>query len=362
MYPLNFKNNLVTILVLLLSYPAFADSSKKTESDDAVSVSVIELKTVKLPIFTTLPGVVKSADEVQIASRFMGYIRKINVHEGETVKKGTTLLLVDPVDVEGAIGQASAGVATAKAVLNDAKRDFDRFSNLYSEEAIPEVQFQKYTLAYDVAKAQYEAALTGLKTAQGQMLYTEIKAPVDGQVTAKMTDVGQMAAPGRPLMTLQGSGHLQIEVQVDQSTYLPLKLGQEIKVAIEGSNYEPIYLLGKIERKVGVADPMSHTHLVKIGLGDDSLVVPGTYARVFIPVKEQSAITIPVRALKTRAGIKGVFVIDDDNRAHFRMVRAGERRGEQQIILAGLVAGERVVTDTEKTLSNLTKVRPGSDY
>ena len=361
MYSLSIKRYLVATLILMVGSPVFSESSE-TKSGDVVNVSVIELKTTSLPVFATLPGVVKSADEVQVASRFMGHVRKINVHEGETVKKGATLLLVDPVDVEGAIGQATAGVAMARAALNDAKQDYERFSNLYAEEAIPKAQFQKYTLAYDVAKAQYDAASSGLKTAQGQLRYTEIKAPVDGQITAKMTDVGQMAAPGRPLLTLQGSGHLQIEVQVDQSTYLPLKLGQEIKLAIEGVNYEPVYLLGKIELKVDAADPMSHTHLVKIGLGDDSLVVPGTYARVFIPVKDQIAITIPARALKIRAGIKGVFIIDDTNRAHFRMVRAGEKRGEQQIILAGLEAGERVVTDTEKNLSNLTKVRLRGDF
>ena len=358
----NVKKSLLTACVLVAGAPLFVHAGDvQAATSEAVQVKTVQLEATKRPIYATLPGVVKSADEVQVASRFMGYIRKINVHEGETVKKGTTLLLVDPVDVEGGIGQAKAAVTSALAAMKDAERDFERFSNLYAEEAIPEAQFQKYKLAYDVAKAQYGAAKTALKTAKGQLQYAEIKSPIDGIVTSKMTDIGQMAAPGNPLLVLQGSGHLQIEVQVDQQTYIPLKIGQSVKVAIEGVDYQPIFLTGKIERKVDAADPMSHTHLVKIGLGDDSLVTPGTYARVYIPVKDQVAIIVPRKALKIRAGIKGVFVIGDNNRAHFRMVRPGEIQGDGLVILAGLESGEKVVVEAEKPLRNNTAVKTGGD-
>lgn len=358
------KKYLLSACVLMAGSPLIVQAGEPDSaavSSEAVNVSVIELQAQARPVYATLPGVVMSADGVQVASRFMGYVRKINVHEGQKIKKGTTLLLIDPVDVEGGIGQAKAAVAQAYAAMQDAERDFERFSNLYAQDAIPEAQFQKYKLAFDVAKAQYRAARTALKTAQGQLEYAEIKAPIDGIITAKMTDVGQMAAPGHPLLSLQGSGHLQIEIQVDQETFAPLKIGQPVKVAISGVNGEPMYLTGEIERKVDAADPMSHTHLVKIGLGDDSIVTPGTYARVYIPIEEQEAITVPSSALKIRAGIKGVFVVDSNDRAHFRMVRPGEAVGDEIIILAGLESGEKVVIESEKPLSNAISVTHGGD-
>lgn len=358
------NNYLISACVLMAGAPLVAqaaDSEPVEVGSEAVNVSVVELKSQPRPIYATLPGVVKSADEVQVASRFMGYVREFNVHEGQKVKKGTTLLLIDPVDVEGGIGQAKAAVAQALAGMKNAERDFERFENLYEQEAIPEAQFQKYTLAYDVAKAQYGAAKTALKTAQGQLEYAEIKSPINGIVTAKMTDLGQMAAPGHPLLSLQGSGHLQIEVQVDQQTFAPLKIGQPVKVSINGINGKPIFLIGEIERKVDSADPMSHTHLVKIGLGDDSIVVSGTYARVYIPVEEQEAITIPSAALRIRAGIKGVFVVDSNDKAHFRMVRPGESLGDEIVILAGLESGEKVVVESERPLSNAIPVTLGGD-
>jgi RND family efflux transporter MFP subunit len=365
MKSIKLKKPVLTICMLLAGSPLLTQANEPAAAThtegEAINVSVIELQAAKRPIYATLPGVVKSADEVQVASRFMGYIRKINVHEGEAVKKGTTLLLVDPIDVEGGIGQAKGAVASALAAMKDAERDFERFSKLYAEEAIPEAQFQKYKLAYDVAKAQYGAAKSALKTARGQLQYAEIKSPIDGIVTAKMTDLGQMAAPGNPLLVLQGSGHLQIEIQVDHQTYLPLKIGQEVKVAIEGVDYQPIFLTGKIERKVDAADPMSHTHLVKIGLGDDSLVAPGTYARVYIPVKDQVAITIPADALKIRAGIKGVFIVDDKHHAHFRMVRPGEARGSELVVLAGLESGDKLVIKSDHPLHNYSKVKVGGE-
>ncbi len=359
----NLNQYLLTGCLVLATSPftSYAESAIAAPQDEAVQVSLVELKASQQPVYATLPGVVKSADEVQVASRFMGYVRKINVHEGEPVKKGTTLLLIDPVDVEGGIGQAKAAVAQALAAMKNAERDFERFSALYAEEAIPEAQFQKYKLAFDVAKSQYEAAKTALKTARGQLSYAEIKAPINGIVTAKMTDVGQLAAPGSPLLSLQGEGHLQIEVQADHQTYAPLTVGQEIKVEIEGLNAQPITVLGKIERKVDAADPLSHTHLVKIGLGDDALITPGIYARVFIPVEAQQAIEIPREALRIRAGIKGVFVVDDDNKAHFRMVRPGMTQGDKIIVLAGLEDGEKVVVESAQPLINNATVTAGGD-
>lgn len=322
-----------------------------------VAATVQAVRQQALPVYATFPGSVVSADQVQVASRLTGYVRRLYVHEGQTVKKGQLLLAVDPTDVKGGIEQARAAVSKAEAALADAKANYERYKALYEQHAVPEQRFQQIEMAYKVAQGNYAAARSALSTARSQLTYADVRAPFDGTVVGKFIDAGQLATPGQPLLTLQSSGHLQVQVQVDSRAFDHLRLGQNVAVTFDGSDFKQHTVDGVVERLVSAADPMTHSHTVKIGLADKSGAASGDYARVRVPLGEQPGIVVPASAVQRRAGIQGVFVVDKDRSAEFRMVQTGETMGKGVVVLAGLVPGDRIVVSAQGELYNGVKIK-----
>ena len=181
-----------------------------------------------------LPGIVASEDQVQVASRLMGFIREIKVQEGQTVKAGQLLFIVDPTDIQGQVSQARSGLTQAEAALADAQSDYDRFGTLYKEEAIPKAQWDKVRLQYQIAQQQAAAARAGLGTASSQLRYSSVTAPIAGVVTQKMANPGDLAAPGRPILVIEGLNKLQVRTNVGDMVFDHIKPGDKVSIAAEG--------------------------------------------------------------------------------------------------------------------------------
>jgi multidrug efflux system membrane fusion protein len=320
------------------------------------------IKPVQLPVYAVLPGTVVSTDRVEVASRLSGYVYNLEVHEGQSVKKGQLLFAVDPTDVKAEIRQAMAGLDKANAALEDARDNYERYKNLYQEQSATKQQYEEYEKGYKVALGSYKAAEAALATARSQLKYAEVRAPFDGLIVSKLMDNGQLTAPGNPALVLENPRHLQVQVQVDDQTFASLKLGQEMPVQFEGPDLKTQTLTGSVERLVAAANPITHTHLVKIGLPADSAVWSGAYVLVSIPVGEQEVIIVPAGAIYDRAGITGVFVVTQQDRAQFRMVTLGKRTPQGRVVLSGLFSGDRVIVFAKGALANGAKIlaEPGS--
>lgn len=335
------------------------DSSPQKISEQSAPTTqgqTLAVEQQTLPVTAIFPGSVITADQVSISSRVMGYVHSVDAHEGESVKAGQTLLTIDSADVTGAIDQARANVEKALAGLNNAKLNYERYRALFQQNAVPKQVYEQMQTAYKVAQSNYTAAQSGLAQAKAQLSYVKITAPFDGTITSRMVDPGQMAYPSAPLMVLQGGGHKQVEVQVNNQAFATLKLGEPLTVRYTDFNGERHEFAGKIERMVEASDPISHTHTVKIGVPDNTDVRSGNYVEVTVIVAREPGLTVPVSAMHNRGGLAGVFVVDGEHRAWFRMVRPGKVIGDQQVILAGLHAGERVVVQSETRLQNGMKI------
>lgn len=319
---------------------------------------VFTVQNQSLPVLAQFPGSVITSDQVSVTTRVMGYVRSVDVHEGEIVKTGQTLLSIDATDVTGAINQARAEVNKALAGLADAKGNYERYQTLYQQNAVPKQMFEQMQTAYKVAQSNYAAADAALKQAQAQLTYVKITAPFAGTITSRMVDPGQIANPGTPLLTLQGSGQKQVEVQVNSQAFATLKLGEPLTVHYTDFTGEQHQFEGAVERMVDATDPVTHTHTVKIGVPDAIDVRSGNYVVVAVAVAHETGIVIPASALHERGGIRGVFVLDAQNIAWFRMVRLGARLNDQQVVLAGLVAGDRLVTEANARLQNGVHITP----
>jgi RND family efflux transporter MFP subunit len=318
---------------------------------------LVDAQTVKLSAgmgsdLTLVPGLVASSNEVQVASRLSGYIRSIDVREGQSVQQGALLLEVDPSEVQGQLDQQRAALAQAQAGLANARADAQRFDSLYRDGAVARQQWEQVGLRAQVAQQQVAAAQAGFDSAAAQMRYAAVRAPIAGVVAQKLANPGDLAAPGRTLLVIEGLGRLQVQTQVPDATYAQVHSGDAVPV-FAGANT----LQGRVAEVVPVADPLSHTHLVKVDLPANAGLDSGSFVRVGFAAGSSPQLRLPQQAVVERAGMTGVFVVDAAGIAHFRLVRLGAQAGAQVDVQAGVSAGETVVTSHLDAVENGVKVQ-----
>ena len=355
------KSIAAALLVCLTA--ACSKSAPEAMPDTAkpVDAQVEVVESVQLPVYAVFPGVVLSSARVDVSSRLSGYIRKLAVHEGEKVKKGQLLFAVDPTGVKAEIRRAQAGLARAKAALDGARENYERYKSLYQQEAATQEVFQEMETAYNVAQGGYQAAKAALASARTQLEYAEVRSPFDGLVVAKRIDDGQLTAPGTPVLVLEDPIHLQVTTQVSERAFVHLVLGQQIRIDFEGPGGRVHEVTGTVDHLVAAADPETHTHLVKIGLPDQDGLFSGEYTSVNVPVGVQPGIVVPTAAVQQRAGITGVFVVDDQDRARFRMVAPGKQLPQGTVILSGLFPGDKLVVAAKEPLANGVRIQRRSE-
>ncbi len=350
-----------TPLVLLLAAALLSGCDHADETAGTapaprlVMAQTLKLNSSNLQHLILLSGTVVSSNQVQVASRLMGYIRTLTVKEGQTVKTGELLFQVDPTDIEGQVAQARAGLAQAQANFANAKGDDERFGNLYNDQAIAKQQWDQIQLRYQVAGQQVAAAQAGLNTALAQMRYATVTSPIAGVVVQKMANQGDLAAPGRPVLVIEGQGKLQVQTQVPGDVYGKIRVGGTVQMLANGKT-----LQGIIAQAVPVADPMSHTHTVKIDLPANAGLDSGSFVRVGFPGGSSPQLRVPRTAVVDRAGMTGVFVVDRDGIAHFRLVRLGAQTGEEIDVQAGLSADDTIVTSNLGAMENGVKIGGGN--
>ncbi len=348
-------------LIGLLGGCGQGPSATAPEHGGAISARVETLQAVRLPVVAVQPGTVVSANRVEVSSRLSGYVNDLDVHEGQEVKKGRLLFAVDPTGVKEQIRQATAELANAKAALDEARDNYNRYKNLYRQQSASLANYQQAERNYKVAQGSGQAAEAALAAVQAQLKYAEVRAPFDALVVSKLADNGQLSSPGTPVLILENPNHLQVQVQVDEQTFAHLALGQEVPIQVEGKDLAPRTVTGQVERMVAAADPTTHTHLVKIELPNNSGASSGQFVLVRIPVGQHEGIIVPQQALYNRAGIMGVFVIDHGDRAQFRMVTPGENLPHGRAILSGLFPGDRLIVSAQGTLANGEKILAESE-
>jgi RND family efflux transporter MFP subunit len=357
---MNFKFPVLrAAIVASIAFGVLAGCSDKAKERQTagpgatVQATVVTVEKAVLPIVSTSPGSVIAQQQAQIASRLMGFIREMNVEEGQVVTAGQRLFTVDPTDIQGQMNMARAGLSQADAALADAKNDYERFGTLYKEEAIPKLQWDKIRLQYQVSQQQAAAAHAAFDTASAQMKYATVVAPFAAVVTQKMAHAGDLAAPGRPLLVLENPDKLQVQTSVTRDVFSQLKVGTAVAIQVDGRNGD---VAGKVANLVPAADPVTRSYLVKIDLPQGHGLRSGSFVQVAFPLGEREGIRVPASAILERAGITGVFVVDGQGAAQYRMVRTGAVTGGNVEIQAGLNPGERVVTSATSGLQNGDKV------
>jgi RND family efflux transporter MFP subunit len=286
-------------------------------------------------------GTVRSATTSVISSRVMGMVTSLEVKEGDTVKKGQLLLTIDDRDAAERVKAASMALEAAKQNLALAEITWKRYRSLYDQKALARQELDQVETQRNVAEAEYRRARAMSEEARTYHAFTRVTAPGEGVVTAKRIDAGSMAAPGMPLLVIEGSGDEYVEVAVHEGLSGKIQAGAPATVKVDALGKS---MTGKVREVVPSVDPASRTFLVKVGLEGQDLR-PGLFVRVMVPVGKKQVIVVPEKAVVRRGELTGVYTVETGGLVTYRLIRTGRAYPGGLEVLSGLSPQEKIITD-----------------
>jgi multidrug efflux pump subunit AcrA (membrane-fusion protein) len=380
------KTKTVIVFTVLLIVAGCGGEAERhdAEAENAAPVSVQVEKVKALGVMSAhqAVGTVHSKDGSTLSSKVVGNVLAVHVREGDRVRSGQLLVEIDSREADARVRQAEAGMVEAESALVEvesgilaarsgidaaeanaklAKSTYDRFLELLKRKSVSQQEFDeaearhkgaeaqvlraKEMLASTTAKkaqvmARISQAEANLENARLYQDYAMIHSPIDGVVTRKTVDVGQLATPGLPLLTIEDSSAYRLEAGVDESQMQYVQLGRPALVRIDalGREFE-----GKVGEIVPVADSSSRSFTVKIDLPSEPGLRSGLYGRAAFSTSERKVLSVAVSALIEKGQLEGVFVVDSERRARFRLVKTGGLTGDRIEVLSGLKEGDEVV-------------------
>ena len=317
---------------LLLMFPvlAFLASSALAQAP-ALATRVVEARGVA----STLPidGSVEALRQATVAAQVQGRLLEVKVDAGQRVGKGQLLARIDARESAEALAAARAGAVAAKAAL-------ERTRKLVMQKFLSPAVLDKAQADHDTALAQATAAQVGSEHAR-------IVSPISGMVAVRHLEVGELAAPGRPLFTIYEPGALRMVVSVPQARLAEVRRSKKALIEFPelGQRLESAAIT-----VLPTIDGDTHTAIVRIDLPSAAgFAVPGMAGRVRFLSGESLRTTLPRNAIVRRGEVAGVYVKDGQGRFHLRQLRLGETLADGEVeVLAGLLSGEVVALDPIK--------------
>jgi multidrug efflux system membrane fusion protein len=330
-------------------------------------VSVAKVIEKSVTEWDEFSGRVRAIDHVEIRPQVSGVIEQVYFSDGQMVKKGDMLFLIDPRPFQAALANAQAQVAGAQARLSLAQINQDRNKNLIASHAIAQSELDTTTNAVLEADAALKVAQAAVLTAQINLSYTSITSPVNGRVSRAEITVGNLVRDGAsaPLLTTVVSvSPVYVEFEIDEQTFLRYaengangNVGVEkIPVSAGLANQDGYPLTGRIDAIDNQVDTTSGTIRVRsIFDNPNGVLTPGLYAKVRTGgAASQKSILVDDRAIGTDQDKKFVMVVGGDNKATYRAVVLGPMVNGLRVVRSGLEAGDMIVVD------GLQRVRPNT--
>ena len=388
----------LVVFVILATVMTMSCSRKAQPEPPAAILSGLKTETLQTSLvddYYEAVGTVQARNRSVVAAKVMGNIVALHVREGDSVRAGQTLIEIDNRDagiqlqktqagmresqdsleeVERSIRAAESGRAAAKANESLAMSTFQRYQTLFERHSVSPQEFDEVRARYEVAKAESERAerlLQATVARQNQMKaridqakadvanarvyvgYSRIAAPIDGVVVSRQADVGYLATPGMPLLTIENNSRYQLYASVEESRLGTIHLNDQVHVLLEAlANTE---LNGTVEEIVPAADPATRSYIVKIALPNtgDIHLRSGLYGKARFVAGQRKILSVPQTAVTQQGQLVGVFVVDQSGVARLRLVKTGRVYGNQVELLSGLNEGEEIISEV------ITSVRDG---
>lgn len=332
MYPLRIQ--LCIGLLLALTLPASAEP-----------LATAPVKRVSTGGVYIAEAVLESIKTTQIAAEMQGSITALPVKAGDRVKAGQVLLRIDARVAHQQMAGSQAQAAALDAQLFAARQTYERKHRLYEKQYISQAALEQASAEYKTAQAQTHAQQAEISIANVRADLHTIVAPYSGIIAEVSAEVGDMALPGKPLLTLYDPEKMRVVASVPESQISQLDRHADSRLEITGVTPSTRMISAQNLTILPTADAVSHQKQVRVTLPENLTgVSPGMFARLALPITAAGAaaqLLVPATAIMRRGELAVVYVVIN-GKAQLRQVRPGQRQGEFIELLSGVEAGEQV--------------------
>jgi len=345
-------------LLLLLAGCSSGDDDKKEQADQSGQSSsrtaqIMEMTKRNIDLEKSYSAKLLSDREVVVIARVAGMLEQRHFEPGDLVEKGTSLYAIEQVVYQARVNQRKADVESAKAREYRAQQDAARFQSLVKKNAISQQDYDQAMAELRVSRANVSQAQAGLESAQVDLDYTDVNAPVSGMISLSDVNVGNVVDAGTELAIITPMNPIEVRFQLPQQQAFDLRRQrsrQQDRIiatlqfpGLNESDTPP--LEGQLDFLGSRVDQETSTVQARaVFENPDNMFLPGQFVRVELQgLRRFNVLAVP--AIAVTQGLMGpqVFVLDNDNKARTRSVTLGEPAGPLQIITDGLAPGDRVI-------------------
>ena len=394
----------MSILAAAVALAALASCGKKEEPRVEAAPAVVQgVKVEAVQPITAAEeyeavGTVRSVTTTVLSAQVVGSVVALHVREGDRVRAGQLLLEIDDRDSQTRVDKARAGLREAEQAVEEVERGiraseagkaaaeanyelalstYNRFKALVERGSVSQQEFDEVRAKFKAASSEVERATeyresllakrrqvlarmdqakADIAGAQITVGYSKLTSPVAGLVTARQADVGSLAAPGVPLLTVEDDSRLRLEAAVEESRIGRVRVGDRAGVRIDALGGAE--LAGRVAEIVPAGDPVTRTYIVKIALEPPkgARLRSGLFGRALFRVGEEKVLAVDRRAIVEKGQLMGVYAVDPENVARLRLIRTGKPYGDRIEVLSGLSAGDRVVVEGTDRVTDGAKV------
>ena len=326
-------------VIMAVGCGSTANKNQQAETvvvDETPVVAVVQVTSRDVPQTATYTSTVQAYVKNNIAPQMAGRIAKINVEIGDFVTKGQILAEMDRTQL-----------LQAQLQLQNQEVELNRLKALYEAGGLSQSDYDAIEMSYNVAKAQTENLLEN----------TVLRSPVNGVVTARNYDAGDMYAMASPIYTVEQIKPVKLLVGISESDYTKVKKGDYVQITADAIPGTTFY--GKIEKIYPTIDPTTRTFTVEVVVSNNyNTLRPGMFARATVNFGSNHNVVIPdVAVVKQQgSGERFVYVLNQDNTVTYQKVELGRRMGTEYEVLSGIEDGTKIVTGGQIRLKDGVKV------
>lgn len=338
---------IATLTSLLICAPAWA------AENSPLTTVVVQASGNSAADSISLDAVVEAVRQTTLSAQVPGAIVSLRVKAGDSVKAGQELLRIDARSASQNAAASDAQVQAAQASLNVATKDYERQKQLFQKQYISQSALDRAQAQWQATQAQVRALQAQAGVARTQSGFFVVNAPYAGVVSDVPVTLGDMAMPGRALLTMHDPSELRVTAAVPQSAIAGL--GDTSAVRFELPGLATGLLRPTQVQVLPVVDAATHTAQVRLGLpAGIKGVAPGAFARIWLPLgagdsalNKGQRLYVPARAVVRRSEMTGLYVLNPEGLALLRQVRLGAAKGELVEVLSGVSPGDKVVLEPQ---------------
>ena len=310
-----------------------------------LATGTVELRDVDLSL--SAEAVVEAVRQSTVSAQVSGRIVDIRFDVGDRVQKGDVIVRIDERAATQAVAATEAQAREAEAAMVNARAQLERTRQLVQQRFVSQAALDKAEADFKAAESRFKATLAGAGAAATERSFATIVAPYSGVVAVRHVQLGEMASPGKALLTGFDPAGLRVVATVASARVPALQAGAKARIEVPSLGR---WVDVRAVTVVPSADPRTHTTQVRLELPPDVAgLVPGVFARAHFVTGRAARLMVPREAVLRRSEVTAVYAVDEKGVAALRQVRLGEAADAAGVeILAGLRPGEKVALDPVK--------------